>query len=474
MIHTRAQDDYVTFEQFGFKGSAYDETTIILKAFAFAAERKLPLRLLDKVYRFSPKTPVNITGIPKIYGFGTLDLTYTGPYAGNTNQKTIFYIEGQKKLIKSNYKNLKKGSSKFFLSPNLALKNGDIIFITSAESLINNKRPYYCKGQRVVVRSYDNKNGTLRINEPLLYNINEAFFWHHSLIPEFEVDKNINFVTAPMNFITCFRIFYAKAIISGNFKNFCHTAVMFKSSFGEVRNMRADLPVTSNNGYSYCIEVSDMSNVKIYNCTLSGGRHVITSGGGGLWKKEESGGFGPAGYPSFVLIDGGIYKGTKGVNDINANNATIDSHGLTQEMIIRNATIYGGVNLGANNVTIENSTIFCDEKRLFNVGSDVVADADWGHYFIRNCTLVADTQNETGSLILCKGGINFLHLENIILKNLKRGLYVMDLGEFSPKRTIFKNFKLKSSNPQDQLIAGDSNGNIEIFNSDLKFNTINK
>jgi hypothetical protein len=294
------------------------------------------------------------------------------------------------------------------------------------------------------------------------------------MIPEITIGEDISFITSPMNFTTCFRLFYAKGNISGHFKNFAHTSIMFKSSFGNVRNMQADLPVNVNNGYSYCIEVSDMSDVKIYNCSLSGGRHVITSGGGGLWKKEESGGSGAAGYPSFVFIDGGIYKGTKGVNDINSNNATIDSHGLTETMTIQNALIYGGVNLGANYVTIKNTTIYSDDKRLLNVGSDVVANADWGHYFIQNCTFVADTPNETGSLILCKGGINSLFLENILLVNLKPNIYLMDGHQFSPKRTVFKNIKLKSCKPQENLIIVDPGANIAIYQSDFHYTNIKK
>jgi hypothetical protein len=466
--------NYVTFEQFGFKNNGTNETHLMINALLYAKQNKLPIKLLDKTYRFSPKETINITGIPKIFGSGTFDLTNTGPNAGNTNQKAIFHIEGQKKLIKPYYNDLKKGAIQLLLDSFLYLKPGDILFITSSESLPNDKRPYYCKGQRISVKSYNNKTGILLINKPINYNFKQSFIWHHSMIPEITIGEDISFITSPMNFTTCFRLFYAKGNISGHFKNFAHTSIMFKSSFGNVRNMQADLPVNVNNGYSYCIEVSDMSDVKIYNCSLSGGRHVITSGGGGLWKKEESGGSGAAGYPSFVFIDGGIYKGTKGVNDINSNNATIDSHGLTETMTIQNALIYGGVNLGANYVTIKNTTIYSDDKRLLNVGSDVVANADWGHYFIQNCTFVADTPNETGSLILCKGGINSLFLENILLVNLKPNIYLMDGHQFSPKRTVFKNVTFKSSTPQENLIISKPGVIISIKNSDFQHKNIKK
>jgi len=472
IVDAQSNTQYVTFEQFGAKGDGSDDTNSILLAFEFAKIKKVPIRLLGRNYRFSPKETINITGIPLFSGSGSFDLTQTGANIGNLSQKAIFHVEGSKKLLSKSIISCKSGNVRLQVGKNLSLKRNDILFITSSEPLINNKRPYYCKGQRCIVKIYDKNSGIVEFFEKISFDIEKAYVWLHDFIPEIHIEKGIKFITSPMNFLTCFRLYYAKGRFSGYYKNFSLTAVMFKSSFGIVEDMETYLPVTKNNGYSYGIEVSDMSDVLIKNCKLTGGRHVITSGGGGLWKKEESGGNGAAGYPATVVIDGGVYTGTNNIPDINENNSTIDSHGLAFKMVIRNSTIYGGVNLGANHVLIDNCVIYADSKRILNIGSDVIPFADWGHYTIKNSTFIADKRSEISSLILCKGAVNFLKLDNITIKQFRIDNILADFVNFVPKYAEFSRVSFIDFKTSKFLIATRKNGIIKIVDSDFSYEKV--
>ena len=268
-----------------------------------------------------------------------------------------------------------------------------------------------------------------------------------------------------MNLISCFRLYYARGNFSGYYKNFALTAIMFKSSEGEVNEMEADLPVTGNNGYSYCIVVADMSSVIIRNCKLTGGRHVISGTGGGLWEKEECGGRGHAGYPSELEVDGGVYKGTERTKAINENIGTLDSHGLIEKMTIRNCTIYGGINLGGNNVLIDNVTVYADQKRILNIGSDVQGNADWGNYTIRNSKFIGD-KNSSTSLIYGKANVKSLRLENVDVKNLASSSYLFDFRNFGPLQLFVDSVKVEGR-PNRPLIISRRKQKILLQNSDL-------
>ena len=460
----------VTFEEFGCKGNGKDETELILKAFEFAKGQRLPIKMSGKTYIFSPTSTINITGIPAIVGSGTLDLSKTGKAAGNEQMTAIFHIEGKKEIVQRGVRTMSKGAREIQLDKNLVLSAGDVLFISSAEPLANQKREYYCKGQRAVVKKYEKITGRLELESPLFYTIQSAYIWKLIYQPSITIEKNIRFITAPMNFITCFRLYYAKGNISGYYKNFALTAVMFKSSDGVVHEMEADLPVSDNNGYSHCVEVADMSSVVIRNSKLTGGRHVISGVGGGLWEKEESGGRGHAGYPSELEVNGGIYKGMLRANNITEHNATLDSHGLVENMIIKNCTIYGGINLGANKVLVDSVTIYTNEKRILNVGSDVNENADWGEYIIQNSRFVAE-ERSTISLIYGKANVKSLVLKNIDVQNISGNSYLLDFRYFSPQKITIDNLRIRNK-PTRPLIIGLRKGKFSIRDSDVDVETI--
>ncbi|KIC93567.1 hypothetical protein [Flavihumibacter solisilvae] len=421
----------ITLESFGVKGNGTDETAMILKALAAAREKKLPLRLLGKTYVFSPTQTIDITGIPAFTGKGRFDLSRTGTAIGNKAMKAVFQVSGKIQMVQSGIREIKAGDTQLRLTSGLSLKPGDVMFLTSAEPLANTRRAYYNKGQRLIVKSYEKQTGLLSVAEPVNYSFNSACLWINNLIPEFSVDKDIEFVTAPMNFITCLRIYYAKARISGRYTNFALTAVMFKSSSGTVQEMQAELPVSSNNGYSHCIQVADMSDVAISNCRLSGGRHVISGTAGGLWEQNSCGGNGHAGYPSRLTIDGGEYKGTFGVADITADIGTLDAHGVVQEMVIRNCTVYGGINLGANRMIVENVTIYPNGKYAFNVGSDVEPGSEWGQYSLQNITVrLKDTDPAVFS---SKADIMRLTIRGMKVEGFGRNNLLIDFRKQAPK-----------------------------------------
>ncbi len=466
---------YISPEEFGAVGTGQDETQQILRAFSYAKQHRLPVRLNGgKTYVFSPRQTVDITGIPAIEGDGTFDVSNTGKNAGNPGMLAIFQITGKKKLLAQNVRGIEQGKHELTITSNLPLQPGDTLFCTSSEPLDNRRRPYYCKGQSAIVRSYDLRRGVLVVDKPFFYNIRSAYLWKCDYQPSIRIGQNVGFVTSPMNFITCFRFYYARAYVSGNFKNFSLTAIMFKSSFGEVKKMTAELPIDSNNGYSHCIEVGDMSDVNIIDCRLSGGRHVISGIGGGLWKQDESGGKGNAGYPSRLTVDGGEYRGTKSLssNGITADIATVDSHGVIQEMCIRNCTIYGGINLGANLVTVDNCKIFTDGKNAFNIGSDVEPGSDWGHFTIRN-SVVTDNDSVLLPAVYGKADVDHVVFDNVQFEKFKDPTVLFDLKNFSPKNMLINNVRSKGYGGRNSVIIS-KRSRLRINRSTIDISNIRK
>lgn len=425
--------EYVTFEQFGAAGNGKDETSIIRQALMHAKDKQLPVKLMGGTYTFSPRSNLDITGIPEINGHGTLDLSNTGPNAGLRSMTHVFTVKGEKQVLQDKIK-IVKGRSSIFLTSHLGLNTGDVLFITSAEPLPNIKRKYNCKGQRAIVRSYDQSSGELFITEPFYFDISNAFLWKNTIRPAIEIGQDVKFVTSKMNFLGCLEIIYAEADISGSYANFALAAISLRSSKGYFHNVRSELPVTTNNGYSYGISVADMSDANIENCTLNGGRHTVTGTGGGLWKKSESGGPDePAGYPASLLINGGTYTGSKNVNGISELNGTIDSHGNVYKIEIRNCVIYGGINLGANYAVVDNITIYTDTKRAFNFGSDVQPGSDWGNYTIKNTVIKVD-DGLTKAILLSRSDVNSIRLEKIIFEGLNDNSLVADFRYPAPKK----------------------------------------
>lgn len=462
----------ISFEQFGATGNGQDETANLLKAFAEAKKKKLPIHLADgKTYKFSPGQTVDITGIPAFTGNGTIDCSSAGANAGNKSLLAIFQVTGTKQMI-GNLQDLKKSQKEFTIKAGLDLVKGAVLFLTSAEPLPSAKRDYYAKGQRLVVNNYNRQTGKLGVEQSLSYDYGNACLWWNSFQPTFKVEKGVRFITSPMNFLTCIRLYYAKADISGYYKNFALTAIMYKSSEGVVNEMEADLPITGNNGYSHCVEIADMSYVVVRNSRLSGGRHVISGCAGGLWEKEECGGKGHAGYPSVMIVDGGIYKGSNNVPGINADNATLDSHGVVDSMMIKNCTVYGGINLGSDYADISDVTIYTDQKRAFNVGSDVQPGSSWGNYNIRNVNIYTDAESKI-PVFISKADVRNISLMNVQVDNLPPGAALMDFRYNAPKKIDITDSKVNNG-ARDNMILINQGAIINIKKSNLTEKSIKR
>jgi hypothetical protein len=427
---------YVSFEQFGAKGDGSDETAILLKAFAQAKEKKLPIRLsAKKKYRFIPSSNVDITGIPAITGEGVLDCSGTDP----KSLQFVFTVRGTKKLLQSSVSGIEKGKTQVLLQKGLELKANDILFITSAEPLPNQRRKYYCKGQRARVRDYNGRTGMLTIDEAFYFDIDKAWIWKNDFQPVISIDSTVHFTTSPMNFIGCIELVYAKGNISGNYENFALAGVSIRSSEAMLENLRSNLPVTHNNGYSIGITVSDMSVATIKNCTMKGGRHTVAGTGGGIWRKSESGGPNEAaGYPASFIVNGGVYQNANNVRDISEDNCAIDSHGNIYKMTVQNCTVYGGLNLGADYALIDNVTIYTDKKRAFNFGSDVQPGSDWGHYQVKNVRIFVDKGN-TKPVFYSKSDVEEISFENITMEGVDDNTFIADFRYPPPKNIILDN-----------------------------------
>lgn len=429
----------ITPEEFGITGGAIDQTPRLLELFRQAAARQLYIRFTGKTYLFSPRATVDLTGVKGFIGTGTLDMSRAGPAVGNQQLAAVFQVSGTRTRLPVPLA-VKAGQRSLSLPPGLNLAAGNRLYLVSAEPLPNTRRPYYYKGQRLLLEGYDAKTGLATIRDSLRHTMAEAFLWVNSYMPGFIVESGLRFVTAPMNFISCFRIYYARVQLSGYYKNFALTALMLKSSEGTVEGMEAELPVTANNGYSHCIQVGDLSEIQIRNCRLSGGRHVISGVGGGLWRLEDIGKSGAAGYPSCLSVEGGVYTGSRGVASIPADIGTVDSHGLIDEMRISNCTIYGGINLGANRVWVTQVTLYTDGKRAFNVGSDVAPGSDWGHYYLSHIRIIAA---DPYPLLLGKSDIKELVLDDITVTGGQQVL-LADMRYLAPGKMTFRRLQIGS------------------------------
>lgn len=426
------QQDQITLEQFGVQGNGKDETGQILQALSYAKEHKLSVVLQDKTYKLSPSSTIDITGIVSIEGKGTFDLSSTGPNAGYKSMTHIFRVKGEKQLIDQQL-NVLHGTSILNIKKGLDIKAGDILFLTSAEPLPNQRRAYNCKGQRAIAKRYDPRSGILSIFDTIYLDIAAGCLWKNSVVPAFKIGPDVQFVTSMMNFVGCFEIIYSDANISGSFENFALAAISLRSSKGYFEKVRSQLPVTFNNGYSIGISIADMSDGFVKDCNLSGGRHAVSGTGGGLWRKSESGGPDePAGYPSTYILDGGTYTGSKNVNGISEDNGTLDSHGNVYKMVIRNCRVYGGLNLGADYAFINNVDVFTDTKRAFNFGSDVKPGSDWGHYYVQNVRITVDSLSRK-SVMQMKADINVLVLDDIRFSGVDKNTLLADFRYPGPK-----------------------------------------
>lgn len=446
---TKGQDTVFYPEQFGAKGNGADDTVPLMQMIAAARKSRGYIYIpAQKTYVFNPVQTVNLSGIRGFRGDGMIDLSKAGK---TTALKSVFLVRGEKELIAGPL-HLQKGTTELSISGSEKIKAGDVLFITSAEPLPNPNRPYYCKGQRMVVKEM--RDGKLHFAEPCWFNIEKAYIWRNSVVPSFGISGNLRFVTAPMSFLVCFSFFFCDVRVQGGyFKNFALSALMFKSSSGTVEKMKAELPVTDNNGYSYCIQVADMSDVTIRDCTLSGGRHVVSGGGGGLWEQEESGGKGHAGYPSVFRIEGGTYEGTKKALNINADNATIDSHGVVYFMSVKNCTVKGGFNLGADTAVVEGCTIEVWGKRAFNIGSDVLPGSNWGRYMISDCRIIGEGVGEE-PFLKGKADVALVQLKQVTVEGKGNKAAFIDFSRYSPARLVLEEVRISGLPRQRNMLLG--------------------
>lgn len=440
-----ASDRYVNFESFGAKANGEDETSVILKALQYAREKKLPVHLQrNRTYRFSPTQTVDITGIPAFLGEGTIDLSRCGPNAGQPSMNYVFTVSGKKNLLRSGIR-IEKGVNKVVLGNGLDLKTGDIIFFTSIEPIANTKRKYNRKGQRAKVRSYEQASGLLTIEDSFYFDIGAASVWKLVNVPDFEVGKQVRFVTSKMNLLTCIQLIYANGKISGHYENFALAAIYFRSSTGIVEEADIKLQLTANNGYSYGVAVSDMSDVLIRNCKVEGGRHAICGTSGGLWRANESGGGSDEklGYPAKLTINGGVYRTFYDVNaGLNESLGTIDSHGSVYYIRVENCTVYGGISLGAAFGEIKNVQIYPEKKRAFNIGSDVLPGSAWGNYDISDVEILLSGETDK-SVLFGKSDVESVKLTDILLKGADANTLLVDFKDYAPKSIQIRGFDMK-------------------------------
>jgi hypothetical protein len=107
-------------------------------------------------------------------------------------------------------------------------------------------------------------------------------------------------------------------------------------------------------------------------------------------------------------------------------------------MIVKNCTVYGGLNLGANYAVIDRVTIYTDKKRAFNFGSDVQPGSVWGHYEIKNVRIYIDKGN-TKSVFHSKSDVEEISFQNIIVEGVEDNTFMADFTYPPPKKITLDN-----------------------------------
>lgn len=361
-----------------------DCTNSFLAAVEAAKTQGSPLYIPEGTYIVSPSETVDITGIPLIYGFGTLDLSGATAFP-------IFKASGTWELIHQG--SLSAGQTS--IPSSIPLQPGDVLYIISTEPSPNPARSYYYKGGVHVVQSYDSNSNTATIGEPVWFDFSQAYVFVGHLIHV--AIRDVFFIGASGGAQRLIELHLAKVSISGvKARGFGERAISVARSIAFINDCHIEDTYYSNTGTSYGIAISDMSIVAVSNCHISVNRHAIAAGGGTV-DLSEIGGSGSGAYPSVVTITGGHYESkVHGTLKVNA----IDAHGIAYSITVSGCRVIGGFSISANyNVVTGCEIDFSDSIGVYS-GSDS-ASQEWGTYLISGNVFVQKTPK--GSAIRLSG-----------------------------------------------------------------------
>lgn len=343
----------VNIKDYGAVGDGVtDDTTAFINAVTAARALKSALILPPGSYVVTPTSTIDLTGIPALIGYGaTLDMS-------GVSISRSFQVVGTKTKIAENL-TLTKGAQTITLSSGLELKRGTTLLITSIEDFPHRKGDIYRKGERITVTKYNNTTGETIITPSIRYNYTASAYVWKLTESEIYIPPGLTIVGPIEKEITCMIILWSKATIGCTLKNWGGCGISTNGSettfYGKIF---VDAP--SDTGTSYGITGSDFSRLSVIGAHISGGRHAVANGGGGVWNDLESGGTDKAAvFPTKCTVNGGTYSCSSAEWDVGA----IDGH-ANADLIITGAVCDGGIKANGPLTAITNCQI---EHRNYGV-----------------------------------------------------------------------------------------------------------
>lgn len=279
--------------------------------------------------------------------------------------------------------NVSRYQQSFTLSTGLDIKQGDTIFITSAELIVSDANTNYFKGGRFTVKSYNSATGVCATYEPSYYNITTAYAYWNNIRPKVEIDGvKIRHLTVGNK--RGIEVSIGELYVSNSDIRGLGRCIISSSSLSRVLNstLIADTTVSTSNGYAY--NSAGLGDNIVMNCNIYGNRHGVACGDLGYWRENDVSLPGTAAIflPSICRVAGCRVEG---------NALAFDSHGITTLLEAFNCDIYGGVQAGGVETYVSNCRIY-DNPSLgtgIRIGRDRPSGSGiyHGRYAIKDCTV---------------------------------------------------------------------------------------
>lgn len=324
---------------------------------------------------------------------------------------------------------------------------GDVIQIESSYNW-NPARAYYKAGQSCYVIDVIDGN-TLYVSEGMRFDFNT----HKSTVYRIERNQGrgglsnvlLDYIGDQNTYGVRFDFARGRLLDNVELRGFRTTGCYVSNSFGIISGYSNHDTHYTNTGTSYGLAVIEMSDVDVYGCHITGGRHAIAHGGN---------------YPTVSRIHGGALDGGRWSN-------ALDAHGGVWSMSANGVRVVGGCNLAG----YKNSLAHCYIRQDHNINAAVYAfneSPEGASVDIQGCHIVSTvphtlrigrrTEKQDGTP-LTDVWYDSLHIENteihnespsspailidVSLKRFSGNFFIKDSGESFIKSNRIKEIDLK-------------------------------
>lgn len=357
---------YVNIYDFGCVGDgATNDYNAFLEAVNFAILNNKPLYIPNKDYFLKDVDQINLTGISKIVCEGRLLVEAIDSL--DEGWKPVFAFEGTKVEVDSGI-NITKEDNEITLSAGSRdYKQGDVFFLVSDDN-IEGARDNDYKGQRLTMYSYNEVSGVITFNEKFQFDLTDAVLFNNDYNPNINIDGLSIICTNGVSRTGISFIFSTIKLSNIYISNFKYSGLTIGSCYSVIRGYEGDSFYETGSVTSYGLTIGDLSLSYSYNLNLSGGRHAIAHGGGFSFLETDIGissdKFARYGAVSYVYDS--VFSSTE--------EASFDSHTVTNKVSASNCIINGGVYSMAslnyfNNCTINSQGVY---GRVYLGGEDTV------------------------------------------------------------------------------------------------------